>query len=363
MTQLLRTAFIGLNPDSHWAATAHMPALKTLSDRFEVVGVANSSAESSRRSAEAFGLAHAFNDADELVSSDEVDLVVVTVKVPHHRALVSKAIEAGKNVYCEWPLGNGLGEAEELEALAAHKRVVAAVGTQLSVAPEILYLKRLVAEGFVGKVLSTSIVADAGAWGAETTADIGYIYDSANGATILSIPMGHTLAGLREVLGEVGAVSARFTMLGSEVAYTDKGGTLIRTSPEDVIVMGGLESGAALSMHYRGGSSRGTGLIWKIHGSDGDIEITGASGHTQMVQLTLRGARGADRDLEPLTLPASSFAGLPETATARNVACVYSRIADDITNGSRTAPTFAEAVELHRLLNRIECAAQTKTEQ
>ena len=32
------------------------------------------------------------------------------------------AIGAGKHVYCEWPLGNGLAEAEEMAALAQAKK-------------------------------------------------------------------------------------------------------------------------------------------------------------------------------------------------------------------------------------------------
>ena len=92
MKNSIRIGFIGLNPDSHWAATAHLPALKSLTDKFTIVGVANSTPESSRRSAEALGLPHPFANAGELVHSPEVDLVVVTVKVPHHLPLVTAAL-------------------------------------------------------------------------------------------------------------------------------------------------------------------------------------------------------------------------------------------------------------------------------
>jgi hypothetical protein len=61
-----------------------------------------------------------FGTAEELARRDEVDLVVVTVKVPHHREVVTTALQAGKMVLCEWPLGNGLAEAEELAALARY---------------------------------------------------------------------------------------------------------------------------------------------------------------------------------------------------------------------------------------------------
>lgn len=53
MNNPIRVGFIGLNTDSHWAAKAHLPALKSLADKFTVVGAANSTPESSRRTAEA----------------------------------------------------------------------------------------------------------------------------------------------------------------------------------------------------------------------------------------------------------------------------------------------------------------------
>lgn len=50
----IRVGFIGLNPGIHWAATAHMPALKALPNDYEVVGVANTSLASAPRAADAF---------------------------------------------------------------------------------------------------------------------------------------------------------------------------------------------------------------------------------------------------------------------------------------------------------------------
>jgi predicted dehydrogenase len=52
-----------------------------------------------------------FPDHEELVMQPDIDVVAVTVKVPHHRELVSAALAAGKAVYCEWPLGRDLHEA------------------------------------------------------------------------------------------------------------------------------------------------------------------------------------------------------------------------------------------------------------
>jgi predicted dehydrogenase len=101
-------------------------------------------------------LPRAFADVAELIATPEVDIVAVTVKVPHHLEIVKAAIEAGKHVYCEWPLGNGLARAKD---------VLGVVGTQARIAPEIEYLRQLIADGFVGEVLSTTLVARGGAWG------------------------------------------------------------------------------------------------------------------------------------------------------------------------------------------------------
>lgn len=60
----------------------------------------------------------AFCDVEDLLNAPEVDIVTVTTKVPHHFELVQAAIAAGKHVYCEWPLGNGLEEAERLARIA-----------------------------------------------------------------------------------------------------------------------------------------------------------------------------------------------------------------------------------------------------
>ena len=347
----IRVGFIGLNPGIHWAATAHIPALKALPGDYEVVGVANTNLASAQKAADAFGLPHAFENAQSLVNSPEVDLVVVTVKVPHHRELVSAALNAGKHVYCEWPLGNGLAEARELADLAEAKGVVAAIGTQMRVAPEVEYLRQLITDGYVGEVLSTTLVGSGGQWGAETDAAHAYLYDKSNGATLLSIPLGHTLAGMREVLGGFGDISAKMIDRRKTVHIADTGETIPTTTPDQILVQGALESGAAVSIHYRGGISRGSNFLWEINGTDGDIQVTGATGHAQVVQLSIRGGRG---DASELTPPASAYEGWPDNSVARNVARIYALIARDIRSGIRAAPSFRDAVALHEVIDAIE---------
>lgn len=359
-----KVGIVGLRPGRSWAARAHVPALRALSDTFEIAGVANTTRSSAEAAAAAVGLPRAFANVAELIAAPEVDIITVAVKVPPHFEIVKAAIEAGKHVYCEWPLGNGLAEAEEMAALARSNGILGVVGTQAPLAPEIAYLRHLIADGFVGEVLSTTLVARGGALqGGGTIPDkkiYAYLLDRTNGATMLTIPVGHTLAALRDVLGAIAQVSAVLTTRRTTALATDTGETLPVSAPDQVLVSGVLASGAPVSIHYRGGASRdGDGLFWEIHGTEGDIRVSGPSGHTQMVQLSLEGARGEEKVFRPLEVPASYRCGWPEDVESGNVARLYARMARDLSEGTRSAPSFEDAVAVHRVIAAIERAAES----
>jgi predicted dehydrogenase len=236
------------------------------------------------------------------------------------------------------------------------------VGTQARVAPEIEYLRQLLAEGYVGEVLSATIVARGGGWGGfiQEKKTNAYLLDRANGATMLTIPLGHTLAALRDVLGEVAEVSAILATRRPTAQVGDTGEALPVTAPDQVLVSALLASGAPVSMHYRGGAERdGQGLLWEINGTEGDIRVTGPTGHTQMVQLALRGARGDEKAFGPLEVPASYRSGWPEDVVPGNVARIYARMAVDLRDGTHTAPRFEDAVAVHRIIAAIEKADES----
>jgi predicted dehydrogenase len=357
----LKVGIVGLEPGRSWADRAHLPALRALSEIYEIVGVANSSLASAEKAAAATGLPRAFANVAELVSEPEIDIVAVTVKVPHHLEIVNAALDAGKHVYCEWPLGNGLAEAEELAALATAKGLLGVVGTQACAAPEIEYLKHLIADGFVGEVLSTTLVGRGGGWGGSITdkKSSAYLLDKANGATMLSIPVGHTLAALRNVLGDVAKVSSVLATRRTTAVVLDSDETLPMSAPDQVLVSAVLSSGAPVSVHYRGGLARdGEGFLWEINGTEGDIQVSGPFGHTQMVQLSLKGARGNEKAFKPLEVPTYYRAGFPEDVVAGNVARMYARMASDLRRGTRTAPNFDDAVAVHGIIAAIERAAE-----
>jgi predicted dehydrogenase len=347
---------IGVEPGRSWSAVAHIPALQAL-PQYEIVALSTTRQESADAAARAYGIAHAFADHRALVSHPDVDLVAITVKVPHHLELVTAAIEAGKAVYCEWPLGNSLDEAVRLAQLVKQRHVKAAVGLQARAAPVIAYARDLVASGYVGEVLSTTLIGAGVAWGAFVDRPNAYTLDRRNGATLLTIPFGHTIDALCHVLGEFTELVALTANRRRSSTLVESGESLPMSAEDQVVVAGRLTGGAVVSVHYRGGVSGGTGLLWEVNGTQGDLQITASGGHAQIFDLSLRGRSGGETGVQPLDVP-GNYRWAPDVAgPAFNVAQAYVRFAEDMRRGTQQCPGFDAAVTRHRLIAAVEESA------
>lgn len=362
MEKRFRVGMVGLSAERGWATAAHIPALRALSDVFELAGVANTSLASAQAAATAFDIPRAFENVAELVASPDIDIVVVTVKVPYHRDVVAAALEAGKSVYCEWPLGNGLAEATELAQLAKEKGVLAVAGTQAIASPEVQFVRKLVAEGYVGDVLSSTYISAGVTWGDEIQRGDSYAMDSRNGATLLSVIGGHAIAAVQCVLGPIREVDAVLSQRRQTVRIAETGEYIPMNTPDHVLINAVLESGVPLSLQLRGGLPRGTGLRWEINGTEGDLRITAAFEYAPVVNISalrVEGARKGDDGYRELEIPRSSDLGLEDAVTARNVAEVYRLMAQDLRRRTRTAPDFEHALALHRTLDAVERSDET----
>jgi predicted dehydrogenase len=345
-----------------WAAMSHIPALASLPD-YELRAVSTSRRESADLAAKEFHVDAGFDNHADLIAHPGVDLVVVSVKVTQHRELVRDALAAGKMVYSEWPLDTDLAGATDLAARAEAAGVRTAIGLQGRFSPQLRYARDLIADGYVGDVLGTTLVGSVMAFGPQSSRSHAYMFDAANGANTLTVSTMHTLDALHEVLGEFATVNANLVVGRKQVRMTDDGAVLPVTAPDQVAVVGTLESGAALSLFYRGGTSRGDNLHWEINGSDGDLVLTGPSGNVQTVELTLSGARGTDTSVSELRVPDRYYGPTTDALAGppRNVALLYDQLARDLREGTHTVPDFAHALTRHHLIDSVERAARTTT--
>src|SRR6266516_3030006 len=326
----LGVGIIGVSPVRGWAATAHIPALRALPNY------------------------------EQLVTQPDIDVVAVTVKVPHHRELVFAALAAGKAVYCEWPLGRDLDDARAMAALGAEQGVRTIVGLQARQAPAIEFVQELLSDGYVGEVLSTTMV------GLSVPGDVvgqhnAYMLDKTNGANVLTVAVGHSLDTLNFVLGEFADLSAVSDLRRPLMSIEETGEQIVKTAPDQIALIGTLTSGATARIHGREAAAGGTGFLWEINGTDGTLRITADAAYPEIYPLTVAGAHGRNETAE-LAAPAAvtqtwpaltSLAGTP----AYNVGRTYAAFAADIDNGTHTVPDFADAARRHEVIAAIERSA------
>ena len=359
MTNKVRLGLIGASVSGTWSSRSHLPAVKARDD-VELTAVCTTKPESAEAARQAYGAKLAFHDYNTMVASPEIDAVSVVVRVPSHYGPVKAAIEAGKHVYCEWPLGRTTAQAEELTDLARRKGVVTAIGLQARVNPAIMYMKELIEADWIGEILAVhiSMIRDGVL---SRPSNRVWQRDGSLGANTLTIANGHTIDALRFVAGDFARLSAVVTTQAKQWLDTGTKEWLDVTSPDNILISGSLENGAVVSSHVNAIPYAGSGYRMEIYGREGTL-VASAEDSPQLSHVFLHGGKG-NNTLQPMPVPdrlTFTPAGTPDNE-AMNVGQMYSQFTKAIGGGASKLPNFETAVELHRLIDAIQYASDTGT--
>jgi len=367
MTQFnpLRVGLIGAG--GRWGPRAHVPALKGVSEA-ELYAVCTAHADTARAAAEKFGVTRAYGNDKAMHTDAQVEAVVVAVRVPAHYMLSKNAIEAGKHVFCEWPLGANTKEAEELAALARKNNVRTMVGLQRRASPIYLYLRELIQQGYVGEVLAVNMTL-MGSGVLTRPSDRTWQRDVTLGANTLTITFGHVLDAMCMVVGELAEVSAMVATQVPQWFETDTKKYVDVTSPDNIAVHGRLESGAIVNAYCGVHPYHGSGHRLEIYGRDGTLTLVGGGQGGQELARKLMGGHKEDKTLQELPVP-DRFTWVPEAVRndgpAYDVGQMWVKFAEAIRTGSVADPDFPDfdhAVRRHRTLDTILRASQTGQRQ
>jgi predicted dehydrogenase len=361
----LGVGVIGANPNRGWGRFAHLPALAALPE-YRMAAVCTTKLETAELTARAYNVPHAFADPKELILHPAVDVVAITVKAPCHHELADAALKAGKSVYCEWPMAHGLAQAESMATAARAAGLTAAVGLQGRSSPGVNQVRDLLANGFVGRILSSSIIASGEHYLDVMPQELEVLLHPQFGTHLLTVHFGHLADVFCWCLGEFAELSASFATRRREVKIAERNEWVAAEAPDHIAVSGTLESGATATIHLRGGHSRASALVWEINGTEGDLLISATHGNIHIAQLTVHGGRGDDvgvRTLPDETQKRWTGAGAPPEGPALNVANAYAKLAQDINTGSRSCPTFQDGLTRHRMLEAVVKAAQSGQRQ
>lgn len=124
----------------------------TLVSGGSLAAVASRSLEKAQEFAAEYGAPHAFGSYDALFESDTVDIIYIATPHTHHAQLTIKAMEAGKHVLCEKPIGINRLEVERMIQVAKRKKVFLMEALWSRFNPIIKAVKEIVDSGEIGEV-------------------------------------------------------------------------------------------------------------------------------------------------------------------------------------------------------------------
>jgi predicted dehydrogenase len=358
----LRVGLIGAG--GRWGPWAHVPALTQLPET-ELYAVCTAHADTAQAAADKYGVKHAYSDVKVMGADPQVEAALVAVRVPAHYTLAKDALEAGKHVYCEWPLGANTKEAEELAALARRKKLLTMVGLQRRASPAYLYMRELVKDGYVGEMLAVNMtLMNSGVL--TRTSDRTWQRDAKLGANPLTITFGHAIDAVLMVAGELTEVSALVTTRVTKWFETDTKKYVDTTAPDNIMIQGRLENGAVISANVGVQPYHGTGYRFEIYGKDGTLAMIGGGEAGQEASRRIVGGKKDDKELKELPV-LERLKWVPEAVRkegrAYDVGQMWVNFAKAIRAGKGVEPDFDHGVRRHRTLDAIVRASETGQRQ
>ena len=198
-TPPVRVGLIGLSSSAitSWAADAHLPCFQTAAgrERFQIVALCNSSVAAAKASIKAYGLASstkAYGSPADLAADPDVDFVICNTRVDKHYETVLSSIQAGKDVYIEWPIASNKADIDKLVEATRQGGGKTLVGLQGRWAPPVLKIKELLQSGAVGTLLSSEVQVYGGSKDREILpVGLKYFAELAVGGNPITIGLGH----------------------------------------------------------------------------------------------------------------------------------------------------------------------------
>ncbi|WP_227246713.1 Gfo/Idh/MocA family protein [Paraburkholderia caribensis] len=349
----LRVGVIGVG---NWAKHGHLRVLDLL-PQYTLQAIYSQRHEAAEAAAREYRIGRVAESIDALVDSHDIDLVVVLNTAAQHAQTVRRVIAAGKHVYCEWPLTTTLAESEELLQLAGERGVRHVVGLQRRLAPHSRYVRDLIQQGYVGELRSVRMHVSMNYFQATRSRALEWTVPLENFSSVVSIYGGHFLDMLFSTTGWPVSIAALTPNQFPSVTIRETGVSIPTSTPDQLVLAGMLEGSAVVSVHIEGGKRNGSGVQIDITGTQGDLRITNASAFGDVGDdYAIFGAHGDKQPLERLDVPAH-YLRLPESdlpSAVLELAELYWAYAHDVSNGTRTAPTFADAVRMHHLIESAQ---------
>lgn len=119
----------------------------------ELVAVADVIKELAKGLSKRLSIPKVYGSYEEIVEDDDVDALMLAIPNNLHCQVINKAIDKGKHVLCEKPMGISSRDAEEVARRSEVKGIKVQVGYNRRFDPSYVKAKRLIEEGKIGRIV------------------------------------------------------------------------------------------------------------------------------------------------------------------------------------------------------------------
>jgi len=354
----IRVAVVGVDGVGRfWGARAHVPAVRA-TPQMELVAICTAHDETAKLAAEKFGIPMYFWDYKDAVNHPDIDLITVAVRVRYHHRIVKAALEAGKMVFCEWPLGMNSQEALELAQLAEQKSIQTAVGTQGRFSPGLSYLKRLLEQNYIGRPLFFHLTHFLPKF--EIWSDHSWPAKNGEANDVLFVATAHSIDSLRVCLGEPESVIGTQETLMPQWRLSDTNEGFEWTATDTVSCQVQLRNKIMGTIHVSHACWSGTGFRLEVYGEGGKL-VAAAPGYVSYSPIRIFSAKNGERERQ-LLIPKELYKvrSINEKDPAFSVGQLLHYFVSARASKSVFHPNFRDAYSLHKIIEAIDRSSVTK---
>ncbi len=154
--QLLKVGIIGQGRSGR---NIHGLGLARLNDKYTIVAVADGLEDRRKRAVEEFSC-NAYPTWEEMVESEQLDLVVNASPSDLHFPITLDLLNRGVNVLCEKPLAKTPEEVDQLIAASEKSGATLAVFQQSRYMPAFVKMRELIASGALGRIVQVDFTSN-----------------------------------------------------------------------------------------------------------------------------------------------------------------------------------------------------------
>jgi predicted dehydrogenase len=203
--------------------------------KINLTGVCDVDLKAADNAKESLGFEYAVNDPNDIFNDKRINVVDICTPNIYHKDAVLKALQAGKNVYCDKPLATSYNETKEITEVLDGYGLTTQMALQYRFFPATMRAKEIIDEGRIGRIMSfRACYLHSGS--VDASKPLGWKQDKKFGGGGVLFDLGsHILDLMYSFLGEYSSVFANTEIIYSE--RPDKNGNMVKVEADDIAQM------------------------------------------------------------------------------------------------------------------------------